>query len=180
MANKQVNVISGAKALIKVDGKIVGYASGISITETTINGRVDSLGYFDTREIIPIGRSVSAVVNMLRVFDVANNDVFDGISEQEASDADIVNTRTIANQDALNATDAAILRKTFTLSIYDTTPGQAGDIEMYRLEGCRIAQHNIVVDRGSLMGIQCTIEAKNLVRAATAAGVIDQNILDLG
>lgn len=172
MANTQVNVISGAKALIKIDSKVAGYATGISITETTINGRVDSLGFIDTREIIPIGRSVSAVVNMLRIFPTAaDNGIFTGIAADETDEGGIVNTRSVAEQDGQAATDDAILRATFTLSIYDTTPGAEGDIEMYRLEGCRIAQHNIVVDRGSLMGVQVTIEARNLVRAASSTGI---------
>lgn len=175
MANTQVNVISGAKALIKIDQKVAGYATGISITETTINGRVDSLGFIDTREIIPIGRSVTAVVNMLRIFPVAaGSQTFTGIGENEIDEGGIVNTRSAAEQDGQAATDDAILRATFTLSIYDTTPGAEGDVEMYRLEGCRIAQHNIVVDRGSLMGVQCTIEARNLVRANVATGVTAQ------
>ncbi len=172
MANTQVNVISGAKALIKIEGKIIGYATGISITETTINGRVDSLGFIDTREIIPIGRTVSAVVNMLRIFPTQGTGIFTDISRDvETDELDIVNTRRFAEQDAQAATDNAILRPTFSLSIFDTTPGSEGDTEMYRLEGCRIAQHNIVVDRGSLMGVQCTIEARNLVRASSFAGV---------
>jgi len=175
MANTQVNVISGAKALIKINNKVAGYATGISITETTINGRVDSLGFIDTREIIPIGRAVTAVVNMLRIFPVADgSQVFTGIGGDEADEGEMVNTRSVAEQSGQVATDTAILRETFTLSIYDTTPGSDGDIEMYRLEGCRIAQHNIVVDRGSLMGVQCTIEARNLVRANVAAGVTAQ------
>ena len=34
------NVITGAKAIVKIGGQTVGYATGISITESTLNGRV--------------------------------------------------------------------------------------------------------------------------------------------
>lgn len=159
-----VNVVSGAKALIKIGGEVVGYATGISITETTFNGRVDSLGFIDTREITPIGRSVTAVVNMLRVFEVSDNDLFTGLGIGEVDEGAIVNTESATNNDGQIRTDNALLRGTFKLQVFDTTPGTAADAIMYTVEGCRIASHNIVVDRGSLMGVQCTIEGTHLIR----------------
>jgi hypothetical protein len=159
-----VNVISGAKALIKVEGSVVGYCTGISITETTFNGRVDSLGFIDTREITPIGRSVSAVVNMLRVFPPSDGSIFEGLSANEIDEGRMLNTSADSFQDEQTRTDDALLRLPFTLAIYDTTPGVGDDALMYEMYGCRIASHNIVVDRGSLMGIQCSIEGTHLIR----------------
>ena len=159
-----VNVISGAKALIKVEGSVVGYCTGISITETTFNGRVDSLGFIDTREITPIGRSVSAVVNMLRVFPPSQGSIFEGHRANEIDEGRMLNTSADVFQDEQTRTDDALLRLPFTLAIYDTTPGVGDDALMYEMHGCRIASHNIVVDRGSLMGIQCSIEGTHLIR----------------
>jgi hypothetical protein len=159
-----VNIVSGAKALIKVNEKVLGYATGISITETTFNGRVDSLGFVDTREITPIGRSVTAVVNMIRVFLPPDNDRFEGLNGDERDEAEMVNTASDTATGASERTDDALLRVPFSLEIYDTSPGVAADQIMYSLKGCRIASHNIVVDRGSLMGVQCTIEATHLIR----------------
>lgn len=166
-----VNVISGAKALIKVEGSVVGYCTGISITETTFNGRVDSLGFIDTREITPIGRSVSAVVNMLRVFPPAQGSIFEGLGANEIDEGRMLNTTSDVgvNYSEQERTDDALLRLPFTLAIYDTTPGVGEDALMYEMHGCRIASHNIVVDRGSLMGIQCSIEGTHLIRYNSAS-----------
>jgi len=158
-----VNVISGAKALIKINGSVAGYATGISITETTFNGRVDSLGYIDTREITPIGRSVSAVVNMLRVFE-PSGETFTGLPAGEVDEAEMVNTSSVEQTDGQTRTDNALLRGTFDLEVYDTTPGVEADAVMYTVKDCRISSQNIVVDRGSLMGVQCAIEGTYLIR----------------
>jgi hypothetical protein len=168
MENKSYNTISGAKALIEIDNKIAGFATGISITETTLNGRVDSLGFFDTREVTPIGRAVGATINFLRIFTPPGgfdeNSVFKAIGATETDEGAIVNTPDTEGQTDSTRTDNALLRRPFTLTIYDTAPGQAEDVPMYKLHGCRIASQNIVVDRGSLMGVQCTIDAVHLER----------------
>lgn len=159
-----VNVISGAKALIKFDQEVVGYATGVSVTETTFNGRVDSIGYIDTREITPIGRNVTAVVNMIRIFTPGAGSEFTGLQDGDVDEGQIVNTINNSSADINGRTNAALLKKPFTLSIFDSAPGDAEEAEIYRLEGCRIASQNIVVDRGSLMGVQCVIEATHMVR----------------
>ena len=162
------NVITGAKAIVKVGGKIAGYATGISVTESILNGRVESLGRIDTREITPIGRVVTASVNFIRIFKtsdengIATNEVDESgltytTGDVEASDDD----RTVA---ALNfgVGDARI-----DLEIYDSAPQgdlSGEDVLMYSVIDCKPSSQNIVVDRGSMMGVQVTMDARYLVR----------------
>jgi|5B_taG_2_1085324.scaffolds.fasta_scaffold164730_1 hypothetical protein len=183
-----VNVITGAKAVIKITPaggteKIAGYATGISISEVTFNGRVDSLGFVDTREIVPIGRNVSATVNFIRIFNT-DNDNFDSLDTMNDTDeVAVVNSTTGTSATGQQRTDDVLTFPTFDLTVYDaanslarpqTEPppaANANDVEIYTLKGCRISSQNIVVDRGSMMGVQCTIDATHLVRHAPPSEV---------
>jgi len=175
-----VNVITGAKAVIKITPtggteKIAGYATGISISEVTFNGRVDSLGFVDTREIVPIGRNVSATVNFIRIFNT-DNDNFDGLeSTTDTDEVVVVNSSVNTTSTGQQRTDDVLTFPTFDLTIYDAanslarptavgTDAAANDVEIYTLKGCRISSQNIVVDRGSMMGVQCTVDATHLIR----------------
>jgi len=170
------NVVTGAKAVVKIDGVVAGYATGISVTEVTLNGRVDSLGYVDTREIAPIGRQVSATCNFIRIFPTTADN---GPQNEEALTTDeslILNTtRDLGNNNAFR-TDEVLLKKPFDLQIVDTSPSgspsnTAGVEEViYTVVGCRPSAQSIVVDRGSLMGVQVTLDALHLVRHETEAG----------
>lgn len=175
-----VNVITGAKAVIKITPtggteKIAGYATGISISEVTFNGRVDSLGFVDTREIVPIGRNVSATVNFIRIFNT-DNDNFDSLdATKDTDEVVVVNSSESESSTGQQRTDDVLTFPTFSLTVYDAAnelarpaavgvDAAANDVKIYTLEGCRISSQNIVVDRGSMMGVQCTIDATNLVR----------------
>lgn len=167
-----VNVISGAKALIKIDGAVVGYATGIQMTETTFNGRVDSIGYIDTREITPIGRNVSAVLNMIRIFTPGAGSDFTGLTDGDVDEGQIVTTSSNSADSITQRTNDALLKLPFELAIYDSAPGGAEEAEMYRMVGCRVASQNIVVDRGSLMGVQVVVEGTHLIRFPNGSGVV--------
>lgn len=158
------NVITGAKALIKIEGSVAGFATGISITESTFNGRVDSLGFIDTREVVPIGRAVSATVNFLRIFQYTNMTQFDGLAEGEVDEGAIVNTSKVLNEAESKRTTDALTKATFDLEIYDSAPGTATQQVIYTMQNCRISSQNFIVDRGSIAGVQVTIDGTHLVR----------------
>lgn len=166
-----VNVITGAKAIIEIDNQVAGYATGISVSEVTFNGRVDSLGFIDTREVVPIGRNVSGTINFIRVFGSAspNNTLYEPIPADETDEIAVVNSASSDLQDDIR-TDEVLNRAPFKIVIFDNHNSQAGDnIPMYEIHGCRVSSQNIVVDRGSMMGVQCTFDATHLVRLAPAA-----------
>lgn len=169
------NVITGAKAKVKIGGVTVGYATGVSIVETTINGRVESLGFIDSREITPIGRVVTATASMIRIFNVQdavvpNGDDIDRGDELIVGGATNTNGPTSASvNDSLNARTTKVLQAAqnpFNLEIYDNISGQV----IYTVVNCRLASQNIAVDRASLMGVQVTMDAEFLVRHTRTAG----------
>jgi len=160
-----VNVITGAKAIIKIDGDVAGYATGISVSEISFNGRVDSLGFIDTREVVPIGRNVSGTINFIRIFKSIEGDTrYDTVAADETDEIAVVNSAE-ADDDDITRTRAVLNRKEFLLEIFDNHNTEGGaEALMYAIHGCRISSQNIVVDRGSMMGVQCTFDATHLVR----------------
>ena len=159
-----VNVITGAKAIIKIDDDVAGYATGISISEVTFNGRVDSLGFIDTREVVPIGRNVSGTINFIRVFAHQNDGLYEAIAAGETDEEAVVNSASANLTDEVR-TDEVLNRVPFKVVVYDNHNNRAGEeVAMYEIHGCRVSSQNIVVDRGSMMGVQCTFDATHLVR----------------
>ena len=161
-----VNVITGAKAIIKIDNDVAGYATGISVSEITFNGRVDSLGFIDTREVVPIGRNVSGTINFIRVFpSVAGDTRYETIDADETDEIAVVNSASNADDDDLARTRQVLNRREFVLEIFDNHNTEGGaEALMYKILGCRVSSQNIVVDRGSMMGVQCTFDATHLIR----------------
>jgi len=174
-----VNVITGAKAILKVNGRVLGYATGLQISEMTLNGRVDSLGFIDSREITPISRVVQASCAMIRIFQTNADNGFRAAENDEAGASlndglnanrgRMVNTSLrsadVADVEENLRTDEVFQIPPFDLEVYDSAPGTAdADIKMYTVKECRIQSHNIMVDRSTLMGVQCVLEGTYLIR----------------
>lgn len=172
------NIITGAKAIVKIDGNVAGYATGVSISENTLNGRVESLGFIDTRELTPISRQVSASINLIRLF---KTNTTNGLNENEVDEAGDANGQQNYGQGMINTeilgdneTEVGEDDRTdhifrggginFDLEIWDSAPGGVGERRMYTLKGCKVASHNIMVDRTSLMGVQLFVEGLYLIR----------------
>jgi hypothetical protein len=169
------NVITGAKAKIRIPGKgIVGYATGISIQENTLNGRVESLGYIDSREIVPISRNVTVQCSMIRIFNQYNDTEKFQYTDATSGDGNLntVDERNMINTNDATQTLSARTRNVlntayFDLEVFDSSHANAGDAAkaaMYTVKNCKIASQNIVVDRASLMGVQVVLDAEYLVR----------------
>lgn len=178
-----VNVITGAKAILKVNGRVLGYATGLQISEMTLNGRVDSLGFIDSREITPISRIVQASCAMIRIFQT-NADNGPAAAESDEAGA-VPNAGANVNRDRMLNTTIRGVNETevdenirtdevfqipqFDLEVYDSAPGGNGDdVRMYTIKDCRIQSHNIMVDRSTLMGVQCVVEGTYLIRHQVA------------
>jgi|13_taG_2_1085334.scaffolds.fasta_scaffold00557_13 hypothetical protein len=168
------NVITGAKAMVKMADsagvmRTVGYATGIQITEVLLNGRIDSLGFIDTRELALIGRQVTATVNFIRIFQTNYADTGgDGPGEGTVDEGVSLNTERSVTATARARTDNAFAidkQQGFDLEIVDTQPNDgANERVIYTLKGCKPSAHSIVVDRGSLMGVQVSLDALYLIR----------------
>jgi len=160
------NVITGAKAKITIDGTVVGYATGISIAENTLNGRVESLGFIDSREIVPISRNVQVMASMIRIFNAYTTIDQNGgvLSTNDTDDNGFVNTAKVINETIENRTKTVLNKRKFNIEIIDSSLGANESNVIYTVVGCRIASQNIVVDRASLMGVQVMMDAEYLVR----------------
>ncbi len=159
------NVITGAKAKITINGAVVGYATGISIAENTLNGRVESLGYIDSREIVPISRNVQVMATMIRIFDAYVGNAGNGIQGVAGGDTDdngFVNSATTVERTIEDRTRDVLNKAYFDIQIIDSS--SADNKVIYTVKECRISSQNIVVDRASLMGVQVMMDGMYLVR----------------
>ncbi len=171
------NVITGAKAKIRIPNVgIIGYATGISIQENTLNGRVESLGYIDSREIVPISRNVTVQCSMIRIFNAYNDTANFKYSDAASGDG---NTNTIDDRRLVNTFDQELPTQAdptlsartfgvlntpyFDLEVFDSSQSDVKKA-MYTVKNCKIASQNIVVDRASLMGVQVVLDAEYLIR----------------
>jgi len=162
------NVITGAKAIVKVGGEVAGYATGISITEAIMNGRVESLGRIDTREITPIGRVVTCTCNFIRIFKTSDaNGLADGESDETALTYTSDAVESSDDERTVEALNFGVGDQRIDLQIFDSAPQgdlDGEDVLMYTVVDCKPSSQNIVVDRGSMMGVQVTMDARYLVR----------------
>ena len=148
------DLITGAKALISIDGKVAGYATGIVVQEAIINGRVETLGTVDTREIEPISRIVTGSISFMRIFNRSVDNEF------------------LTNEDAnLVARSNQVLTQPddFDIIIYNIGEEvQDGDsprpVPVYTVKGCKPSSQTIAVDRNSFMGLQVTFDALYLIK----------------
>ena len=60
-------VFSGARAKLIVDGQEIGFATGVSASESITHQRVDVLGNIDSQELVPVSRVVSANADFVRI-----------------------------------------------------------------------------------------------------------------
>lgn len=160
------DLITGAKALISLNGSVAGYATGVVVQEAIINGRVETLGTVDTREIEPISRIVTGSISFMRIFNKT------------------VDNRFMTNEDQDNlvarSNDVLTQPDDFDLIIYsvgeagqgiDPATGErlpAAPSPVYKVVGCKPSSQTIAVDRNSFMGLQVTFDALYLVK-------LDQN-----
>lgn len=167
--------INGANALIKItpangSPKIVGYASGITVTEAYILNRIDVLGQIDSIDIEAIGRTVSGSIALMRMTmpsDIqgggleANGTYGGGASANglipQATSLDSDQTRTKRVMEFMN--------QGFDLEIIDSdtfAPQNATQVR-YKIIGCRPSTQSFGLSRGSIMGVNVTFEALKLI-----------------
>lgn len=155
------DLITGAKALISMNGKVSGYATGIVVQEAIINGRVETLGTIDTREIEPISRIVTGSMSFMRIFNQSVDVEF-----LTNSDNNLV---TRSNEVLTQPDDFDIIIYNIGEAGQGIDPGTgerlpAGPKAVYKVVGCKPSSQTVAVDRNSFMGLQVTFDAKYLVK----------------
>jgi hypothetical protein len=130
-------VLSGARAKLIVNGVEVGYASNVSATENIALARVDVLGDIDSKEIVPVGRSVSVQAGFIR------------ISGESLKDLGLIPRG--GTLDVLGFPE-------LTMEVYD----QVGDFPVWRVEGCRAESRSWQVQAGSVVSVNASFQARRI------------------
>lgn len=172
---QNVRSINGANALIKVtdsqgNTQIVGYATGVSVTESFILNRIDVLGQIDSKDIEPIARTVTGTISIMRMtahVAAAPGDAFIGggaaynalVPSHNPNATDIERT-----QDVMN-----FMNNGFDLVLEDSAGFDPQDTAQtrYEVKGCRPTTHTFALNRGSIMGVDIGFEALKLTESDT-------------
>ena len=155
--------INGSNALIRVvpsDGieKTVGYATGVSVTESIALNRIDVLGQIDSKDIEPIGRIVSGTIGLMRM--TTKETEGGGAGKQKLTPLHTENATAIdRTKDVMDFMETG-----FDLIIQDSAVFEDSEAKVrYRVVGCRPSSHSFALSRGMLMGVDVTFEALKLV-----------------
>jgi len=162
----QIRSINGANALIVVrtaaGEKVVGYATGVSVTENILVNRIDVLGQIDSKDIEPIGRTVQGTIGLMRMTPMTTAEGggagYQGVLPQhQDSDGAITRTQGVMN----------FFNDGFDLIIKDSAAFSPDDQARvrYTIKGCRPTTHSFALSRGSLMGVNITFEALQLAES---------------
>lgn len=162
----QIRSINGANALIKVrtsEGeKVVGYATGVTVQEAILVNRIDVLGQIDSKDIEPIGRTVSGTIGLMRMTPMTNGKGggagYQGVLPRH-DDRDGPEQRTKTVMEFFN--------DGFDLIIEDSNVYAPDNAirSRYTIFGCRPTSHSFALSRGSLMGVNITFEALRLAES---------------
>ena len=173
MAFNNQRTINGASALIKVNGKVVGYASGITVTEAYLLNRIDVLGQIDSIDIEAVGRTVTGSIAMMRMTypnPASGQNDATGIYGGGAASTGLVPLP--QNADPLDFAERTrsvmnFMNQGFQLEIIDSgnfePDGTNGAVVRYTINGCRPSSQSFGLSRGSIMGVNVTFEALSLV-----------------
>lgn len=135
------NVLSAPRAKLIVNGANgnveVGYASNVSATENIALQRVDVLGDIDSKEIVPVNRTVSVQAGFVRLSGTSLQDL--GLMPRGGT------------LDVLNFPEV-------TIEVYD----QVNDTPIWRIEGCRAESRNWTVQAGSIVSTNASFQARRM------------------
>jgi hypothetical protein len=162
--------INGANALVKKDGVLLGYATGLSINEVYLNQRIDALGEVDSRDIEVIGRVVQGNIGFIRMVNSLTG-AGENTNGQELAGGAVAKGLTPATtigqtNRELTKSVTDFFQRGFDLEIVDSADfeGEANSPRSrYLVVGCRPSSQNFSVTRGSLMGISVAFEALRII-----------------
>lgn len=174
MGNRTIN---GANALIQItiNNKLVtvGYATGVTVNEAYALNRIDVLGLIDSKDIEPIGRTVSGTIGVMRMtVGAEGNRQGTSFYGGGAATTGLVPITT-EEQSALAKTQNVMdfMNNGFDLIIRDSGSFDPDNAVLgrYKVSGCRPSSHSFQLSRGSLMGVNVSFEALALVELDVSA-----------
>ena len=129
--------IAGARARLLVNGKEVGWATGVGCQETITVVAVDVLGNVDAEELEPVHRAVTFTADFVRI-----------------KKSDLMAMGLWPRGTTPQVVDFPPL----TIEVYDGI----ADAPIYKVEGAKPQSRNWRVDRGGLMTINASFMALRL------------------
>lgn len=165
MALTNIRSINGANALVKVDNKTLGYATGVTVNEVYGLQRIDVLGEIDSRDIEPIGRVVNVQISFIRMTPNPASGSQDGNRGGGSAQRGLVPH---AKSEDDNQENTEIVTRFFEdgfdLDIFDSGAFESDEPELrYTIVGCRPSSQSFAITRGTLMGVNVTCEALRIV-----------------
>ena len=130
--------ISGAAAILSIEGKQVGYATGVNAQETITQVPIQILGEIDVQEFEPVAREVSFSADMVRI---SNKSLQQESQWPRGGTLDIVNFAEM------------------TATLVDSSNA---DIVLCTLEGVVPETRTWRVDQQSIMTVNCTFRARRM------------------
>jgi hypothetical protein len=130
--------ISGAscKVFLASTGQEIGWATGVDVTETIQNQRVDVVGDIDSQEIVPVRRTAQMQVSAIRV----SSEALEEYVWATGSTAEILNA------------------PAFDFVVVDTQ----GNNTLITLEGCKPTTRTFRVDSTSLFNENLSFDVRKI------------------
>ena len=161
---QNIRSVNGANAIVKIGGSqtVLGYATGINVSEVYGLQRIDVLGEAYSRDIEPIGVVVNVSIGFIRMVNATGADsqtgggaVAKGLVPQTTADSTNAQaTKTLTD----------FFQQGFDLELVDSAAFEGGAPKArYKVIGCRPSSQSFALTRGTLMGINVTCEALRLV-----------------
>jgi hypothetical protein len=157
-----IRSINGANAVVKKDDVILGYATGVNVSEIYALQRIDVLGEAYSRDIEPIGVVVNVSIGFIRMINQVgyDNDVGGGAAAKGLVPK--VGERDTVKEATSKLTD--FFQEGFDLVIEDSQQFTSEVKKVrYVVLGCRPSSQAFALTRGTLMGINVMCEALRLV-----------------
>ena len=138
MANQ---VISGARAILKIDDVTIGYATGVQASEQIDYQPVEQLGEVDVVTYEPTARRITMSCSMLRILDSQLKILFPNSGQNTTADV----------------LDFAEMTAEVIDNIKDGTP------TFYKFEGVKPTSRNFTLDRGGIMMLNANFVATRML-----------------
>jgi hypothetical protein len=164
MGNRTIN---GANAIVQITKGnktvTVGYATGVTVNEAYALNRIDVLGLIDSKDIEPIGRTVSGTIGVMRMTVGGETGAFTGGGAATSGLVPVTTDDQTALAKTQNVMD--FMNDGFDLIIRDSGlfDPDGAVLSRYKVTGCRPSSHSFQLNRGSLMGVNINFEALALV-----------------
>jgi|3_EtaG_2_1085321.scaffolds.fasta_scaffold264476_1 hypothetical protein len=146
--------ISGARAILKVDSQIVGWATGIQGSETVEVVPIAILGELDIQTHEIVGRTCSITASTVRIMG----------SPMSAIQGTTGTGIATGSTNEILSDPAAF---TYKIEVFDEVGDGAVGKPIYKFENCMMTSRAFTVDRGGVMAVNVTFVSTKMTDELT-------------